>query len=649
LKACHDRRRNVFVISSSLFNSVALVVYTFGAFTFCVFSVFYWGQYRRRRPSRNRSVFPLFTLVCGIAFLNNLLYQAGILHGAGPVLVRNLAAGLAPPLMLHLIFEAESRGLSSPRLWQRIVAGFYAAGMVSALARGLHEAGWLLSPAGDALDGAPAVLLAVAAALGIWLQAASRQPARPGARAHRRRIFAVLLLILVCAAADFAGLGGYVGQLPDYLLLAFFCLSLYYRERLVFVDLLVKRGIFLVAGMAILVPSLAAGALFLPAPSAERLYAVTLLVLVFWLLGPWVYSGVARIVDRKWLGRPYSALEAERQFIREIQLPSGEEELRACAARSLGAIFQTTAEVCFGPPDVPAAAAGDSGRDSEDDSLSAGLGQDSVPLGRITLAGRPTGVPFLSDDRRLLQSLAGALTLALDNVRFRAARRLQEEREQQLRWLASRAELKALRAQINPHFLFNTLSVIAGLIRCQPELADETIERLAQVFRYTLRKSENEWASLGEEVDFVAAYLGIEQTRFGERLNVQFEVDPGAARIPIPAMSVQPLVENAIKHGLSAMEGPGMIRLRAGLDGEFLTVEVFDNGPGFPPGFSLEKCGDSHGLRNVAQRLRGYYGDSARLSWENVGSGTRVVLTIPRAGAAARQVEEASDPRSDRR
>ena len=156
-------------MSSNLFYLASLVIYTFGALTFCVFSVFYWGQYRRRRASRNRTVFPLFTLVCGIAFLNNLLYQAGILHGAGPVLVRNLAAGLAPPLMLHLIFEIESRGLSSPRLWQRVLAGFYVASIVAALARGLNETGWLPSPAGDALYDAPAALLAVAAALGIWL------------------------------------------------------------------------------------------------------------------------------------------------------------------------------------------------------------------------------------------------------------------------------------------------------------------------------------------------------------------------------------------------------------------------------------------------------------------------------------------------
>src|SRR5262249_17923523 len=159
--------------------------------------------------------------------------------------------------------------------------------------------------------------------------------------------------------------------------------------------------------------------------------------------------------------------------------------------------------------------------------------------------------PFLSDDRRLLQSLAGALGVVLENVRFRVERRLQEEREQQLRLLASRAELKALRAQINPHFLFNALSVVAGLVQYDPELAAETVERLAQVFRYTLRTSDSEWALLAEEVEFIAAYLRIEQARFGERLRLEFDVDPAAGRLPIPAMSIQPLIENSIKHGIS--------------------------------------------------------------------------------------------------
>jgi LytS/YehU family sensor histidine kinase len=221
-------------------------------------------------------------------------------------------------------------------------------------------------------------------------------------------------------------------------------------------------------------------------------------------------------------------------------------------------------------------------------------------------------------------------------------RRRQEEREQKLRWLATRAELKALRAQINPHFLFNSLSVIAGLIQYRPELADETIEQLAQVFRYTLRKSENEWSALGEEVEFVTAYLRVEQARFGDRLEVERAVSPEAARVAVPAMCIQPLIENAIKHGVSAVAERGRIGLRAAIEGEQLVVEVSDSGPGFPANFTLEEPGEGHGLRNVAERLRGYYGESARLCWDSAADGTRVTLALPLMAVRAAAGERAS-------
>jgi LytS/YehU family sensor histidine kinase len=240
------------------------------------------------------------------------------------------------------------------------------------------------------------------------------------------------------------------------------------------------------------------------------------------------------------------------------------------------------------------------------------------------MAARSNGIPYLSDDHRLLQSLARTLSVVLENVRFREQRRQQDEREQQLRLLAGRAELKALRAQINPHFLFNALNAIAGLIPGQPELADETVEQLAEVFRYTLRKSEKEWVRLDEEVEFVTAYLRVEKARFGDRLETEFQVEPAAGAMSIPAMTIQPLVENAIKHGVSAVEGRGRVGLRVALEGKWLAVEVTDNGPGFPAGVTL-----GHGLHNVMERLNGYYGDSAQLQWHCGEGGTKVWLRIP--------------------
>ncbi|WP_321472589.1 histidine kinase [uncultured Paludibaculum sp.] len=630
-------------MSSSLTYLVSLIVYTLGAFTFCILTAFYWGEHRRSRAAGSPTVFRGFTFACATAFLCSLLYQEGVIQAAWIILVRNLATGLAPPLMLHLVFEIEAQRLERIRIWRWTLAAFYAAGAASASARGLNETGWLSTPGGDALFRAPAVLLAVTAGAGMVLLSAARHRSPERDRGHRRRMLVVLVLLLLSAAGAAAGMD-FAGQASDYLLLAFMGLCLYRKERLIFIDLLVKGGTFLLVGLVVLVPALTVGSLYLDRWPVTPLYALTLFVLAFWLMSPWVYGRVARLVDRRWLGRPYSAAEAERQFLHEIQSATTEDELHAGAAGSLGGIFQTSASLQFGASPEPESDLNDAG----DDGVSTDLALNGARLGRIHLAGRPSGIPFLSDDRRLLQSLAGALSLALENVRFRADLRRQETREQQLRLLASRAELRALRAQINPHFLFNTLSVIAGLVHDQPQLADETIEHLAQVFRYTLRNSENEWSLVSEEVEFMTAYLRIEQARFGDRLRVVFEIDPAAARLSIPTMSVQPLIENAIKHGVFSKEGRGTVRLRATLEDDLLTLQVFDDGPGFPPGFALTTGGEGHGLRNVAERLQGYYGGSAALSWSSNEHGTAVVLTFPQDAVAAHRKEE-RDPHSYRR
>jgi signal transduction histidine kinase len=552
--------------------TLPLALYSFAALLFTALTVSYWSERRVRRTKS--AVLPVFTLVCAAAFVDSVLLQVGW-FSLPLVVVREMVTGLMPPLILHLVLEPAWGRL---RAWRGCVWAFYAAAVVFAIGR-------IWFP-GEFLYRTPALMLAITGTVGLAAWAHSKAPIR-----------GVLILMTACAAASLAGWGALVGQAPDYLVLAFFAITLYDRERLVFFDVLVKSGAFLALGMA-----------------AMALYSATapgpVGLLAFWVGGAWLYPKVARAIDSLWLKRRYSAADAERQFIHSIQGAADEEELAARAVASLGAIFQAPAEVRFQS----------GGAAAVEDGLAAEL-----EAGGIALAPRPDGIPFLSDDRRLLGSLAGALNVVLLNVRFR-------EREQQLRLLATRAELKALRAQINPHFLFNSLSVIAGLIQYQPELADETIEQLAQVFRYTLRKSENEWSPLSEEVEFVTAYLRIEQARFGERLRTEFSVDSGAAAVAVPAMCVQPLIENAIKHGVSTVAGPGRVGLRATVvDGE-LRIEVEDSGPGFPPRFSLDGHGEGHGLRNVAERLRGYYGAAARLSWDSGPQGTRVTIALPVSG-----------------
>jgi len=532
------------------------------------------------------------------------------------------------PLLFHVVYADEQRDLPAGRAWRWILVGYYIFSIGAAVAKGLDDSELIATGWSDQLNNAPALMLGLAGTMGLLVQIQSRR--RLSVVEVRQRFWTRVLLCLtiLCAIANLAQVGTFVSLLPDYLLLAFFCITLYYKERLTFFDLLIKRGAFFALALVGLTTAFAIG----PGVSNRfpadwsRPWISALLITPFFLMGPWIYARLAHGIDRVWLRRRYSPEEAERQFVRDIQGAISEEDLQVRAAKSLQDIFQAPAEVQFSCEHVPLG--------GSEGGLLVELEQHGQRLGWAMLDTRPNCIPYLSDDQRLLQSVARTLSVVLENVRFREQQQQREEREQQLRLLASRAELKALRAQINPHFLFNALNAIAGLIQDQPQLADETVEQLAHVFRYTLRRSEKEWVRLDEEVEFVLAYLRVEQARFGKRLQLNIDVDPAACNTPVPAMSIQPLIENAIKHGISAGEGRGRVGLRAALSGEILRIEVTDNGPGFPAGFTLAgavngQTAPRHGLRNVLERLKGYYGESAQLRWDCSENGTRVYLEIP--------------------
>ena len=631
---------------------ISLVTFTFGALTFSVLMLFYWRQRRLRPRPAGGSVFPAFTVACAAAFLTNLLLRV-VAAGSedspaatGLAIALDLAAGLLPPLLLHLIYREEEPGLPARRVWRCVLVLFYLTSAATALAKSLSGANVLDDRWSDRLDGVPALRLAAAGILGLAIQVLSRRHTAAAERRHRWWNRLLLGLMVLVAALNLAQALPIWGLLPDYLVLGFFCVTLYYKERLVFFDLLIKRGAFFaiaVAGLTLFFATAPPVLQRLPA-DWSRPWITALLLTPLWLAAPWIYGRLTETIDHVWLRRRYSPAEAERQFARAIQGAGTEDELVLRAGQSLSDIFQAPAAVCFAARPEPSASAVD--------GLTTLLEQQGAQLGWIALPVRPNSVPYLSDDRRLLQSLTRTLSVVIENVRFRQRQQQQDEREQQLRWLASRAELRALRAQINPHFLFNALNAIAGLIPDHPQLADETVEQLAQVFRYALRKSEKEWARLDEEVEFAAAYLRVEQARFGERLRVEFQVESSTHSIQVPAMSIQPLVENAIKHGVSAVEGRGTVALCARLIGEALSIEVFDNGPGFPAAFSLSAPASpdtgGYGLRNVAERLRGYYGDLARLHWENRADGTHVFVRIPHPPPDFTGRNQ-SDPGTDRR
>jgi signal transduction histidine kinase len=204
--------------------------------------------------------------------------------------------------------------------------------------------------------------------------------------------------------------------------------------------------------------------------------------------------------------------------------------------------------------------------------------------------------------------------------------REKERVEQELRTLATQAELKALKAQINPHFFFNALNTIAALIHTDPALAEASVERLAQMFRYVLAGSERRQVLLEEELAFVDDYLEIERARFGERLQVSREIDPQALLISIPSLILQPLVENAVRHG-HGDDGCIDLDIRVESSDEGVCITIADRGPGMPSGY---KIGNSpgHGLRNVDERLRKTYGRGMEVK-ENEPRGTEVTIRIP--------------------
>jgi LytS/YehU family sensor histidine kinase len=277
------------------------------------------------------------------------------------------------------------------------------------------------------------------------------------------------------------------------------------------------------------------------------------------------------------------------------------------------------------------------GEDAADEAgeLRAALRSGEATVGSVRVDAARGRRRLLSEDRALLESLAEGLSFLLDNVRLEATRRAQEATQRELALQASRAELRALRAQINPHFLFNALNTIAALIPRDPPRAEECVERLAEVFRYTLRGSENEWVRVEEEMTFVGAYLDLERTRFRERLEVVTDVDERAAPGFIPAMAVQTLVENAVKHGIGPVRGQGRVEVEVRRCGDRLRIEVRDTGPGFSLEDALTSPGSpragGRGLRNVRDRLRGYFGERARMTSdrEPAQGTTRVALDLP--------------------
>ncbi len=270
-----------------------------------------------------------------------------------------------------------------------------------------------------------------------------------------------------------------------------------------------------------------------------------------------------------------------------------------------------------------------------------------------TLASEPTSVWLLRwREAVTLPVLATVLGLGLAGVVYSHARMRREieearAREAALREAALRARLRALQAQINPHFLFNAFNALAELTHAEPKVAEQMVGDLAHILRYTLRSSAEGIVHLSRELEVVRRYLRVEQARLGDRLRVVEQIAPDALTRQLPGLVLQPLVENAVLHAVAPRREGGTVRIEVVARDDHLRIRVDDDGPGLPPAvqktvaidyaeaIAMERAsrggtgGAGGGLVNVRQRLLLRYRGAASLETAELSPGTRIEVRIP--------------------
>ena len=248
---------------------------------------------------------------------------------------------------------------------------------------------------------------------------------------------------------------------------------------------------------------------------------------------------------------------------------------------------------------------------------------DHVVVGTVQVFTARASAGLLSAVEEVAAWVSGQLELAaLDASRTRAME----------------AEVRALRAQISPHFIYNSLNAIASFVRTDPVKARELLLDFADFTRYSFR-SHGEFTTLAEELRSIERYLVLEQARFGDRLQVSLQVDPEVLGVTVPFLCLQPLVENAVRHGLEAREGTGHVEIVAVNRDQEAVISVEDDGVGEDPEHVRQVLAgtsesDSVGLGNVDGRLRSAFGDEYGLVVETApGAGTKVTLRVPKFAA----------------
>ncbi len=586
------------------------------------------GMTRRAPRSGDRLAFA--TAVLG------LLWNAGalVIFGADDLLitappgwvtvVAYAALGFLPAVAVH----AASDGLGArARAWV-VGAGYGTA---------TSAAGWhaLSGLSGAGVPSRDALLLVTTTSLGLVaaLLLATRGTAS-GASSGRRLSLAALAAFAVMALhlgthADareswVTALIGHHASLP----LAFAILYLDYRFALA--DVFLKRALTLgsvglLAGAVLLGVALPALQRTTLAPTAVAL-----------TLACWVATALATPAIERAIGRFVDRVLLRRRQAAQLLPPLREQLARAeSSADVLRLVERTlaealTAESVTSRERTPVVADAGVAMAARDTAATVVIPTTESPAFEVTVEGLAGGRRLLSEDRQLLAAIATVAGRRIDALRVADERLARDLREESLLRLSSEAELQALRAQLNPHFLFNALTTLGFLMRAAPDRAMAALYNLTSLLRAVLGRSHGEHTSLAEEFALVRDYLAIEQARFEERLEVELDLPASLADQSVPPLVLQPLVENAVKHGISPLGRGGRVSVRARVASGQLELTVEDTGRGTAAAQTAPPIGTGVGLANLERRLERIHGSAASLSFESrPGTGTRVVVRLP--------------------
>jgi two-component system LytT family sensor kinase len=583
---------------------------------------------------------PFDPLLLGTAILGLLwnlcalpAYELPKIGIAGPfpflVAIGFSSLGFLPAVVVHSVLRGrrERTGGAARRTLT------FLAYAVSALAAGMHIQSAF---AGGPLPSVAAMRLLTYTFVALIVPLAVATKGQPGAR---RALWAAALATFAVSALHLSQfhqgdvswpveLLGHHASLP----LAF--AILYQDYPFALADLFLKRALALLALLALAFAAI----LFFGRYSAEfarldprQVGLLVTLWVVTALLYPALHRNIVWFVDAVVLKRPdYPSLRATiaRRVQAHDDVDSLMTELCDLLAPAMSSRRVTWREWTAVAPDEPP------GVIVHGDELLAIVPTTEPPQFSISVADVTGGRRFLSDDVATLEAIVVLAARRIDAIRITNERYEREIREQEIEKLATEAELRTLRAQVNPHFLFNALTTIGYLIQTAPPRALDTLLRLTALLRAVLR-SEGEFTTLGREVQVVAAYLDIERARFEQRLRFTIEIPPALSTLRVPPLVLQPIVENAVKHGISKQRLGGDLTVTARIERESgvtpqLVLTVTDTGAGASPEALERGRAVGVGLRNVERRLACQYGDAAAVSIRSaVNVGTTVEIRLP--------------------